>query len=458
MTFDETQAVPRPTPPTTGATTRARVPVDRAPRQSEPLVAYFADIAHIPTLSREEQILLAKEVEAGTREFREALYAIPWTAQELVRIWRHTQQAGRTTSKLSESFGNQSPEVGRQLDDCLTKVERLVRRREKALAAPRNERDEAAMDRLDQRAVRLLIDADVSLQLLRRIRTRLLARRAKLRRRKVSPEAELGLAAGPLSQRMDAMEKAHERMSEAKNRFVWHNLKLVVSVAKDFRNLGIAFPDLIQEGNTGLIRAVEKFDWRRGFTFSTYAVWWIRQALIRAIQNHSRTIRIPSHQYDALRRYEQARAELGRVLERAPTPAEIGEAMGVPEERAEELAGLVAEPLSLDGEVGGQDSTKPRRLEDLVEDPDVAHPSEGMDHLRLERVARDAVERLPERERQILRWRFGLDGEGEHTLQEIGQRLGLSRERARQLEAGALRKLRESADGPSLAAFAEEVA
>jgi RNA polymerase sigma factor (sigma-70 family) len=428
-----------------------------------PLASYLADIAHVPTLSREEQALLAKELEAATFAYREALYAVPWTAVEVVCIWRHTQSEGRTTSKLSEAFGSQASDVAKRVDAVLARLERSVRQRGRLVAA--TPRDEAALARAGQRSVRLLLEADLALSLLRRIHERLAEReralvraRAERRRKRVAElEAELGLPAALFRERMGAVQEAHARMTEQKNRFVWHNLKLVVSIAKDFRNLGVSFPDLIQEGNTGLIRAVEKFDWRRGFTFSTYAVWWIRQALIRAIQNQSRTIRIPSHQHEALRAYQAARSELESQLRRAPSAAELAEALGVPVERAEDLASIVSEPVSLDGDVRGRESAKPRRLEELVSDADVVDPSDVMDQERLERAALASLERLEPRERQILAWRFGLEGDREHTLQEIGDRLGLSRERARQLEAKALAKLRHGIDGERLSELAATI-
>jgi RNA polymerase sigma factor (sigma-70 family) len=411
---------------------------------AEPLVAYFADIAHIPTLSREEQMLAAKELEEATRVFQQALYQVPWVGDEVVARWSRRRTAGLATRKLSEAFGDGEAEAGEKLDRALARVERALPRRRDATGPTR--------ERIDAKIAKDLYEAELSLELQRRLFARLREKREALQRvqeqrargARAELERELGLPAAAFHARMDAVESAYEAMMERKNRFVWHNLKLVVSVAKDFRGSGFAFSDLIQEGNAGLIRAVEKFDWRRGHKFSTYAVWWIRQALIRAIQNHSRTIRLPSHQHDALRAYAQARARLRLEHEGEPTSEEIAEAMGITAAEVEELAAMAPEMVSLDAEVAGRDSIRPRRLEEVLSDPDAQTALDDIERSRLADQARRGLSRLDDRERSILTWRFGLDGGEEHTLQEIGERLGLSRERARQLEARALAKLRTS--------------
>jgi RNA polymerase primary sigma factor len=236
------------------------------------------------------------------------------------------------------------------------------------------------------------------------------------------------------------VEDAHERMSAIKNRFIEHNLKLVVAIAKDYRNLGLSFPDLIQEGNLGLIRAVEKFDHRRGFKFSTYAVWWIRQALVRAIQNHSRTIRLPSHVHDRLQRSQRVRAELTGKLGREPTSQELAPELGTDTDALEALDRFSREAISLESSVAGTE----KRLEDFVPDPGSEAPDGGIDDDRMRIGVGHLIGNLTDREQLILRLRYGLSGEEEHTLEQIGQSLGLSRERVRQLEARALKKLRDT--------------
>jgi RNA polymerase primary sigma factor len=447
------------------------------------LVSYFRDIAEIPTLQKEHEVLLAKEIESATHDFRKAILSIPWTAEQVVRVWQSLKAEGRATGKMSEAFGSGSPDgedLGARVDACLKKLEALLRKRG-ALARSRAGGD--ARRRLDQRASRLLAEADLSMQLLGRIRRSHLEHRreleriarqcqalgsprraprsesgrtrragdlAALRERRAALLARMGMEEPVYLERVVAMEEAWERLSRFKNRFVQHNLKLVVAIAKDFRNMGIAFPDLIQEGNIGLIRAVEKFEYQRGHKFSTYAVWWIRQALIRAIQNHSRTIRIPSHVHDTLLKYYRAYNGLEKQLGREPTTSEIADAMAIPVERAEQLERMVREPVSLDKDVPGTDSKK---IQDIVRDPNPVSPVNGMDHCRLEQAAEDSIGRLCERERNILRWRFGLKGEREHTLEEIGGKLGLSRERVRQLEARALAKLRSAENRNRLEVF-----
>jgi len=459
-----------------------RTTEDARDRERSALVSYFRDIAAIPTLTKEHEVLLAKEIEASTRAFREGMRSIPMTAREVIAIWRELKSEERVTGKMSESFGSGSPDgedLTARVDEALSKVDTLLRQREDLVTGAKrmNAKDRAkTLERLDRKLSQRLEQADLAMQILGRIRTRLLevrrdaqrlqreirnaeTRRAgrgrasdpnAVRERANALEFAIGLDLDTFLVRMVQIEDAWHRLMEVKNTFVQHNLKLVVAIAKDFRNMGITFQDLIQEGNLGLIRAVEKFDYHRGHKFSTYAVWWIRQAFIRAIQNHSRTIRIPSHVHDTLLKYHRAYAELETRLGREPSPQDLAKALKMPAEQVEQLQRMTREPVSLEAEVRGTDT---KQVKDYVKDPDAVSPLEGLDHSRLERETQDGIALLSSREQNILRWRFGMSGEKEHTLEEIGAKLGLSRERVRQLEARALAKLRASDHGDRLRAF-----
>jgi len=460
--------------------TVARAGDDVRDRERSALVSYFRDIASIPTLTKDHEVLLAKEIEASTLAFRQGMRSIPMVADEVIAIWRELKSEERVTGKMSESFGSGSPDgedLTAKVDEALSRVEKLLGQRQSAVASGgrRSKEAGAALERLDRKLARALDDADLSMQILGRIRLRLLEVRRELQRtqrelasaearksadrvqrvkslreRMAALEAQIGVEAEPFLTRMRQIEDSWGRLMEVKNTFVQHNLKLVVAIAKDFRNMGITFQDLIQEGNLGLIRAVEKFDYHRGHKFSTYAVWWIRQAFIRAIQNHSRTIRIPSHVHDTLLKYHRAYAELETRLGREPTPVDLAKALKTTADQIEQLQRMTREPVSLEAEVRGTDT---KQVKDYVKDPDAVSPMDGLDHVRLERETADGIALLSAREQNILRWRFGMSGEKEHTLEEIGSKLGLSRERVRQLEARALAKLRASEQGERLRSF-----
>jgi RNA polymerase primary sigma factor len=415
-------------------------------RERRPLESYFQEIGGTRTLRREEEVLLAKELESATQELREALYAIPLCARHVVSRWDELRALSHTGAKLSESVGDE--ETG----EIAARVERAVKRLRALLAQRDKTRDEKTRQRLSARVAREMNNAQLSLVVLAEMRQKVLALTSELRRarrgtkryRDLEAEAEMPKTA--LFELVAKVENAHERMSREKNRFIEHNLKLVVAIAKDYRNLGLSFPDLIQEGNLGLIRAVEKFDHRRGFKFSTYAVWWIRQALVRAIQNHSRTIRLPSHVHDRLQRSQRVRAELTGKLGREPTPAELAPELGTDTGALEALDLLSREAISLESSVAGTE----KRLEDFVADPTSAAPDNGLDGDRMRSGVGNLIGALTAREQLILRLRYGLGGEEEHTLEQIGQSLGLSRERVRQLEARALKKLRETLPAQNL--------
>jgi RNA polymerase sigma factor (sigma-70 family) len=415
-------------------------------RERRPLESYFQEIGGTRTLKREEEVYLAKDLETATADLRNALYAIPSSARHVVERWDSLRALSHTGAKLSESAGDEETgEIAARVERAVKKLRVLLDDRTKKFEKT-GENYTPTLEKLDVKIAKEMHGAQLSLAVLVELRDRALmhANEMKRTRKRTKRLAELESEVGVRKKRMfeltNAVEDAHEQMTSVKNRFIEHNLKLVVAIAKDYRNLGLSFPDLIQEGNLGLIRAVEKFDHRRGFKFSTYAVWWIRQALVRAIQNHSRTIRLPSHVHDRLQRSQRVRAELTGKLGREPTPAELAPALGTDTDALEALDRLSREAISLESNVAGTE----KRLEDFVPDQMAERPDGGIDDDRMRSGVGTLIGTLTPREQLILRLRYGLAGEEEHTLEQIGQSLGLSRERVRQLEARALKKLRET--------------
>lgn len=419
-----------------------------ASNQPDLLEAYVREVGSHELLSAAEEVELSKAIETHTEALHEALLRIPWTARFLLARWEELRRAKRVTAALGAlAPGQRDPDASARIDRTMSRVAALLRRCDALIDRRQGNSQERA--RIETRIQERLLVADLSPTVLGEALNALRERRdslsqldgdAKPRSSRAGLAREVGLSAPLFLRRMREIEAHARALREARNHFAEHNLKLVVKIAKEFSAMGLPLIDLVQEGNLGLLHAVEKFDHRRGSRFSTYGSWWIRQACIRAIQNQSRTIRLPSHIYDQAIRAERARTEISTRLGRAPEAAELSTALQVSKDRVDELLLACRNLVSLEDPLVGLED---RSVADSIADPDDEDPGDAVDRDRITGELGDLLENLPKREQQVLRWRFGFGREQPHTLREIGARMGLSRERVRQIESGALARLRE---------------